>query len=91
MEILSVTELRNQIYKVIDRVIETGIPQEIERSGHRLKIELNEPKKKKLDNLKPNNGIIGDPDDLAEYSVWKDEIEKKWDKKWDKMLKEPKK
>ena len=84
MEIMSVTELRNQIYKVIDRVIETGIPQEIERGGHRLKIELDEPKKKKLDNLKPQKTFVGDPDDLVNISVW-DEAE--WDQKWDEYLK----
>ena len=34
---MSLTALRNQIFKVVDRVIKTGIPVAIERKEHRLK------------------------------------------------------
>jgi hypothetical protein len=40
----------------------------IERNGHRLKIVLEE-KKSKLDNLKPHECIVGDPDDLVKLKV----------------------
>ena len=43
---MSLTALRNQIFKVVDRVIKTGIPVEIERKGHRLKIVLAEKRSK---------------------------------------------
>jgi len=65
---MSLTALRNQLFKVVDGVIKTGIPAEIERNGHKLKIVLEE-KKSKLDNLKPHDCIIGDPDDLVDLKV----------------------
>ena len=40
MERLSLTALRAQLYQVVDQVIKSGIPQEIERNGHQLKISL---------------------------------------------------
>jgi hypothetical protein len=65
---MSLTALRNQLFKVVDGVIKTGIPAEIERNGHKLKIVLEE-KKSKLDNLKPHDCIIGNPDDLVDLKV----------------------
>ena len=65
---MSVTRLRNQLFKVIDEVIKTGIPAEIERKGHKLKIVLDE-KKSKLANLKRHDCIVGDPDDLVDLKV----------------------
>ena len=71
---MSLTALRNQIFKVVDEVIKTGIPVVIERKGHRLKIVLEE-KKSKLENLKPHDCIIGNPDDLVQLKVaqWTEE------------------
>ena len=71
---MSLTALRNQIFKVVDEVIKTGIPVMIERKGHRLKIILEE-KKSKLENLKPHDCIIGNPDDLVQLKVaqWTEE------------------
>lgn len=68
MSSMSLTALRNQIFKVVDRVIKTGIPVEIERKGHRLKIVLAE-KRSKLDNLTPHDCIVGDPDELIDLKV----------------------
>ncbi len=65
---MSLTALRNQLFKVVDEVIKTGIPAEIERKGHRLKI-VTEEKKSKLDNLKPHDCIVGDPDELVDLKV----------------------
>ncbi len=71
---MSLTALRNRIFKVVDEVIKTGIPVEIERKGHRLRIVLAE-KKSKLDNLKPHDCIVGDPEDLISLKVaeWQEE------------------
>jgi hypothetical protein len=59
---------------VIDEAIRTGIPVEIERKGHRLKI-VPEAAKSKLDNLKRHDCILGDPDDLVDIEVaaWQEE------------------
>ena len=65
---MSLTALRNKLFKVVDEIIKTGIPVEIERNNHKLLIVLKE-KKSKLDNLKPHDCIIGDPDDLVNLKV----------------------
>jgi hypothetical protein len=62
---LSITKLRADLYKIIDQVIATGSPVEIERNGHIVKIMAEKPKSK-LDNLIKHPGLInGDPDDLV--------------------------
>lgn len=65
---ISLTALRNNLFKVIDQVIQTGNPVIVERKGHRLKIVLEE-EKSKLDNLKPHDCIVGNPDDLVQMKV----------------------
>ena len=71
---LSLTALRNNLFKVVDQIIKTGNPVEIERKGQRLKIVLEE-KRSKLDNLKPHDCIVGDPDELVDLKVseWHEE------------------
>jgi hypothetical protein len=68
MQSMSLTRLRSNLYKVVDEIIETGIPVEIERNGRKLKIVLEE-KKSKLANLTPHDCIVGDPEDLVSLSV----------------------
>lgn len=65
---ISLTALRSNLFKIVDGIIKTGNPVEIERNGHRLKIILEE-KRSKLDNLKPHDCIVGDPDDLIQIKV----------------------
>ena len=65
---MSLTALRNKLFKVVDEIIKTGIPVEIEKNNHKLLIVLKE-KKSKLDNLKPHDCIIGDHDDLVNLKV----------------------
>lgn len=69
-EQVSLTHLRQNLFKLVDHVIETGIPIEIERKGHRVKIILDE-KKSKLGNLEKNDCIIGSPDELLDIT-WDD-------------------
>ena len=70
MRPISLTALRNNLFKIVDQVIQTGNPILLERKGHHLKIVLDE-KKSKLDNLKTRNCIVGDPDDLVQLKVAK--------------------
>ncbi len=74
MESLSLTSLRTKLFKVADHVIKTGIPVEIYRNGHVLKLILDK-KKSKLNNLKSRNCINGNPDDLVDIKVanWDEE------------------
>ncbi len=69
---MSASELRQNIYNLLDEVLETGIPLEIERKGKKLRIVPEEPRSK-LDRLVPHPGyIVGDPDDLIhiDWSVY---------------------
>jgi prevent-host-death family protein len=73
---ITLTKLRADLYNIVDQVIATGVPVEIEREGKKVKIIAVE-KKSKLANLKAHPGtLIGDPDDFIhlDWSVeWKDE------------------
>ncbi|MGQ0845284.1 MAG: type II toxin-antitoxin system Phd/YefM family antitoxin [Sporichthyaceae bacterium] len=62
---VSPSELRANIYRLLDEVLETGIPLEVERNGRRLRIVPDEPPSK-LARLVPHPGaVLGDPEDLA--------------------------
>ena len=65
---ITLTSLRQQLFKIVDQVIATGVPVEIKRNGHVLKLVLEE-KKSKLANLSPNDCIVGDPDELIDISA----------------------
>ncbi|MCG8455339.1 MAG: type II toxin-antitoxin system Phd/YefM family antitoxin [Holophagales bacterium] len=63
---MTASQLRQNIYRALDQVLETGIPLEIERKGRILRILPVEPPSK-LDNLKPREGFFRcDPDELVE-------------------------
>lgn len=65
------TELRANLYQLLDEVLETGVPLEIERNGRRLHI-VADPPTSKLDRLVPHPGtVVGDPEDLVEMD-WSD-------------------
>lgn len=69
---LSASALRADIYKILDEVLETGKPVEVERRGRKLRIVAVEPRSR-LDNLTPHPGaIVGDPEDLV-HMDWSDE------------------
>ncbi len=68
MRPMSLTALRNNLFKIVDEVIKTGNPVELERKGHRLRIVM-EAKKSKLNNLKHHDCIVGNPDELIDLKV----------------------
>ncbi len=71
------TQLRPNVYKILDRVIETGEPVEIERNGTLLKLVPKSPKNK-LANLKPRKDILnGDPEDIIHID---------WMKNWEPFI-----
>jgi hypothetical protein len=72
---LTASKLRANVYRLLDEVLETGKPLEIERNGKVLTIAPKEGTKKgsKLDNLPQRPGaIIGDPDELI-HMDWSSE------------------
>lgn len=63
---LSLTQLRANIYQIVDEVIRTGESIEIERRGKIVKIVAVKSAQSKLSRLKKHPGtIIGDPEDLV--------------------------
>jgi hypothetical protein len=63
---VTLSELRANIFKLVDQVIETGVPLEILRNDTRLRISLLEPARK-LDQLPLRNLFACDPDELVQY------------------------
>ena len=69
---VTASELRANVYALLDSVLESGTPLEIERKGKRLRIVAVEPPSR-LDRLPSRPDVIkGDPDDLAELD-WSSE------------------
>lgn len=68
MQTMSITSLSAQLYEVVDKVIETGLPVEIERNGHKVRIVVEE-KKRKLANLSYHDCIVGDPEELVGLTI----------------------
>lgn len=63
---ISPSQLRADVYRLLDQVLETGIPLDIERNGRRLRIVPEDPPSK-LDRIVPRpDFVIGDPDDIVE-------------------------
>ncbi|MBF0278478.1 MAG: type II toxin-antitoxin system Phd/YefM family antitoxin [SAR324 cluster bacterium] len=73
MKSITPTELRGNIYKILDDVLNTGIPIEINKGGKKLKIVPAE-KFNKLQNLVSRpNAIKGDSNDLVSIN-WEKEV-----------------
>ena len=73
MKKVTPTQLRADIYNLLDEVLRTGLPLEINKGDKKLRIVPVE-QVDKLENLisRPES-IQGDPDDLAEIH-WTDEV-----------------
>lgn len=70
--VVTASSLRADIYRILDSILETGEPVEIERNGQRLRIVPAEPRSK-LDRLVSRPGLIlGDPEELV-HIEWSDE------------------
>ena len=64
---ITASALRNDIYKILDEVLATGVPVEIERKGRTLRIIADAPRASKLDRIVKRPGMInGNPEDLVE-------------------------
>ena len=69
--IMTASKLRQNIYNVLDRALETGVPVEIQRRGKILKI-VPSVGKNKLANLKKHDVLKGDPQDIVHVD-WSDQ------------------
>ena len=64
-------QLRQNLYNILDSVVDTGVPVEIERNGRLLRI-VAEEQGSKWDRLTAHQVVVGDPDDLVHVD-WFDE------------------
>lgn len=58
------SELRQNIYRLLDQVIETGVPLEIQKGDARLRLSVDQPPSK-LENLPIRSLYTCDPDELV--------------------------
>lgn len=72
---VTASKLRENVYKILDEVLETGVPVEITRGGRKLKIvPVEESPKRKLDRLTTHpKALLADPEDLVHLD---------WSKEW---------
>ena len=66
------SRLRANLYRLLDHVLRTGEPIEIDRGGKKLLIVPKE-KQAKLNNLLRRDVIVGDPEDLVHLD---------WSREW---------
>lgn len=65
------TELQNNLYSILDRIIETGDPVIIERNGYQLTIEAKKSRSK-FERLTKHDILNGDPESIV-HMDWSDE------------------
>ncbi|WP_236612537.1 type II toxin-antitoxin system prevent-host-death family antitoxin [Picosynechococcus sp. NKBG15041c] len=73
MKSVTPTELRGNLFNLLDEVLNTGLPLEINRGGKRLRIVLVEKVDKLQSLVRRPSVILGDPDDLVSLS-WEQEV-----------------
>jgi prevent-host-death family protein len=61
---VTASKLRENIYRILDEVLDTGVPVEIERRGKLLRLVPAKPASK-LSNLKPRRYLRADPERLV--------------------------
>ncbi|HWJ67214.1 MAG TPA: hypothetical protein VNT31_11080 [Nocardioides sp.] len=72
--VVTPSQLRQDIYRLIDRVLETGEPLTIERKGRRLRIVPDEAVSR-LSRIRTDPGaVVGDPEELVHLD---------WTAEWD--------
>ncbi|GAG24381.1 unnamed protein product [marine sediment metagenome] len=72
--ILTATKLRQNLYRILDEILDSGIPVKINRKGEILKI-VPEKKKSKFERLEEHSTIIENPESIIDInfdSEWKE-------------------
>lgn len=81
---ISATKLRADIYRVIEGVINSGVPVEIELRGRKVRIVPAEQRDKLANLVKRSGVIVGDPGRIGQTRTFDGA---KWRRKWDQRLK----
>jgi prevent-host-death family protein len=73
MKTITITELRSNIYNLLQEVLDTGIPLEINKGGQKLRIAPVQPADKFANMVYRPDVVNGNPDDLVniewEYNI----------------------
>jgi hypothetical protein len=72
---VTASKLRENVYRILDEAIATGVPVEVVRKGAVLRI-VPEKRASKLSRLKKRRGFVGDPDDVLHVD---------WLKEWSEL------
>ena len=73
MKTITPTELRTNIYNLLDEILNTGVPLEIKKGDKKLKIVPVDQVDKLKNLIHRTDAIRGDPEELVEIS-WADEV-----------------
>jgi len=73
MKSVTPTELRGNLFNLLDEILKTGIPLEIDRGGKRLRIVPVEKIDKLQSLVRRPDVILSDPDELISLS-WEQEV-----------------
>ena len=73
MKSVTITELTKNIYNLLDEILNTGIPLEIDRGGKRLRIIPVENVDKLQNLVHRPEVLLGDSDDLIDLN-WEQEV-----------------
>ena len=70
---VTATELRTNVYRILDQVLETGVPQEVARGDKKLLIVPANPRLRRLKDRPRRDGLNCSVDELVATS---------WEKEW---------
>ena len=73
MKTVTPTELRGNIYRILDEILNTGIPVEVDKGGRKLIIAPVERTDKLQNLVRRKDFIKGDPEDLVSLT-WETEV-----------------
>ena len=73
---LTVSKLRENIYAILDQILASGEPIEIERRGRKLRIEAVDIPSRLNRLVRRPDAILGDPDDFVELD---------WSAEWSEL------
>ncbi len=65
---ITASRLRADVYKILDRIIESGRPVEILRNGKLLEIALKQPQASPKPGTGRRRAMIGDPEDFVHWN-----------------------
>ena len=62
---IKATRLRQNLYRILDEVLETGVPVEVERGDRLVRLVPVAAEGRRLDRLVRRHDIVGDPEELV--------------------------